>query len=85
VLREGVSVGAHTTIERAVVLEGATIGERCSLHGCIVGPGVTIADGCVVDGLSVLGEGVSVGAGNVLSHGARLFPGLTLPDHSIAF
>jgi mannose-1-phosphate guanylyltransferase len=85
VLREGVSVGAHTTIERAVVLEGASIGERCSLHGCIIGPGVTIADGCVVDGLSVLGEGVSVGAGNVLSRGARLFPGLTLPDHSIAF
>jgi mannose-1-phosphate guanylyltransferase len=85
VLREGVSVGEGTTIERAVVLEGARIGAHCSLHGCIVGPGVTIADGCVVDGLSVLGEGVSVGAGNVVSRGARLFPGLHLPDHSIAF
>jgi mannose-1-phosphate guanylyltransferase len=85
VLREGVSVGAGTTIERAVVLEGASIGAHCSLHDCIVGRGVTIADGCVVDGLSVLGEGVSVGAGNVVSGGARLFPGLQLPDHSIAF
>jgi mannose-1-phosphate guanylyltransferase len=85
VLGAGVSVGAHTTIERAVVLEGARIGAHCSLHACIVGPGATIADGCVVDGLSVLGAGVSIGAGNVISHGARLFPGLTLPDHAIAF
>jgi mannose-1-phosphate guanylyltransferase len=85
VLREGVSVGAHSTVERAVVLEGARIGAHCSLDGCIVGPRATIADHCVIDGLSVIGEGVRVGAGNVVSNGARLFPGLDLPDRSIAF
>ena len=85
VLQTGVSVGARTSIERAVVMQGAEVGADCSLHGCIVGPGARIGDGCVVDGLSVLGEGVTIGAGNVVSHGARLFPGLELPDHSLAF
>jgi hypothetical protein len=33
----------------------------------------------------VLGEGVTLGAGNTISHGARLFPGLELPPNSIAF
>jgi mannose-1-phosphate guanylyltransferase len=85
VLERDVTVGAGTTIERAVVLQGAEIGANCTLHGCIVGGGVRIGDGCVIEGLSVIGEGVTVGAGNVIANGARLFPGLELPDRSIAF
>jgi mannose-1-phosphate guanylyltransferase len=85
VLQSGVAVGEETTIERAVVLQGTEVGAGCTLRGCIVGPGVRIADGCMVEGLSVIGEGVTIGEGNVIANGARLFPGLTLPDHSIAF
>ena len=85
VLERGVTVGAHTTIERAVVLEGATIGDGCTLSGCIIGAGVTIGDECHVNGLSVLGEGVTLGAGNIVSNGARIFPRVTLPDGAIRF
>jgi mannose-1-phosphate guanylyltransferase len=85
VLERGVKVGEHTTIERAVVLEGAVIGAGCTLSGCIVGAGVEIGDECHVDGLSVLGEGVSLGAGNIVSNGARIFPGVSLPDRAIRF
>jgi mannose-1-phosphate guanylyltransferase len=85
VLERGVTVGAGSTVESAVVLEGATIGERCVLSGCIVGAGVTIGDDCHVDGLSVLGEGVRLGAGNMVSNHARIFPGVTLPDGAIRF
>ena len=85
VLERGVSVGAHTSVERAVVLEGAQIGEHCTLSGCIVGAGVRIGDGCHVDGLSVLGEGAELGAGNIVSNGARIFPGVSLPDGALRF
>jgi mannose-1-phosphate guanylyltransferase len=85
VLERGVTVGEHTTVVRSVVLEGATIGSNCTLDGCIVGPGVRIGDGCHVDGLSVLGEGVTLGAGNIVSNGARIFPGVSLPDGAIRF
>jgi mannose-1-phosphate guanylyltransferase len=85
VLERGVSVGENTTIERSVIMQGAEIGANCTLNGCIVGGGVRIGDGCVVEGLSVIGEGVTVGAGNTIAHGARLFPGLELPDNSLAF
>jgi mannose-1-phosphate guanylyltransferase len=85
VLGAGVVVGEGSTIERAVVLDGARIGADCSLQGCIIGSGASIGPGCIIDGLSVVGEGVEVGAGNVLSHGARVFPGVRLPDHGIAF
>jgi mannose-1-phosphate guanylyltransferase len=85
VLESGVSVGDHTTIERAVVMQGTEIGSNCTLAGCIIGGGVRIGDDCHVDGMSVLGEGVTIGAGNVISMGARLFPGVTLPDGALLF
>jgi mannose-1-phosphate guanylyltransferase len=85
VLEHGVVVGADTTIEQAVVMRGAEIGANCTLRNCVVSGGVRIGDHCVVDGLSVLGEGVTIGAGNVVSNGARLFPGLTLPDGALQF
>jgi mannose-1-phosphate guanylyltransferase len=85
VLEQGVSVGEHTVIEGSVVLRGARIGAHCTLRGCIVGPGARIGDHCTVEGRSVLGEGVELGAGNVVANGARLFPGVTLPDHALLF
>jgi mannose-1-phosphate guanylyltransferase len=85
VLERDVTVGAGTTIERSVILRGAEIGADCTLQGCIVAGGVRIGDGCTIEGLSVIGEGVTIGAGNVIAHGARLFPGLELPARSLAF
>ena len=85
VLERGVRVGADTTIERAVVLRGSTIGAGCTLRGCIVAAGVEIGDDTHVEGLAVLGEGVTIGAGNVITNGARVFPGVTIPDGGLLF
>jgi mannose-1-phosphate guanylyltransferase len=85
VLESGVTVGDHTTIERAVVMQGAEIGSHCTLRGCIIGGGVRLGDHCTVDGISVLGEGVTVGDDNVISNGARISPGVTLPDGALLF
>jgi mannose-1-phosphate guanylyltransferase len=85
VLGRGVTVGENTTIRRSVVLDGASIGADCTLDGCIVGAGVRIGDGCRVDGMSVLGDNVGLGAGNIVSNGARIFPGVQLPDGALRF
>jgi mannose-1-phosphate guanylyltransferase len=85
VLERGVTVGSHTTIERTVVMQGSEIGSHCTLNGCIVAGGVRIGDHCTIDGMSVLGEGVTLGAGNVVSNGARIFPGVELPDGALLF
>ncbi len=85
VLEHGVRVGEGTTIESSVVMQGAEIGAHCTLRGCIVAAGAQIGDHCVIDGMSVIGEGVVLGADNVVSNGARLFPGVTLPDGALRF
>jgi mannose-1-phosphate guanylyltransferase len=85
VLAEDVSIGANSTVERAVILKGSAIGEGCELRDCIIGPGCRIGAGTRITGGAVLGEEVSVGADNLITRGARIFPGVQLPDRAIEF
>lgn len=85
VLAADVSIGAGSTVERAVVLDGAQIGEGCELRDCIVAAGCRVGARTKITGGALLGEGVIVGADNVITRGARIFPGVTLPDGAIDF
>jgi mannose-1-phosphate guanylyltransferase len=85
VLAEDVSIGAGTTVERTVILNGAEIGEGCVLRDCIVAAGCRVGARTQITGGAVLGEGVTVGADNVITSGARIFPGVALPDGAIKF
>jgi len=85
VLAQDVVVGAGASVERAVVLEGTQIGENCELRDCIVGAGCQIGAGTKITGGAVLGDGVKVGAHNVIACGARIFPGVELPEGAIQF
>ena len=85
VLGPGVKVGAGAHIDSSVVLDGTTVGAGTRITGSIVGPGVTIGEHCRIEGRVVLGRGVSVGSGNTLLEGMRIFPDVQLPDGAIAF
>jgi mannose-1-phosphate guanylyltransferase len=85
VLAQDVAIGAGSTVERAVLLEGTRIGEGCKLRDCIVAAGCRVGAGTTISGGAVLGDGVSVGARNVITRGARIFPGVELPDGAIEF
>ena len=85
VLGDGVVVGEGTVVERSVVLQGAEIGRDCVLRDCIVAAGARIGDRTQVTGSAVLGEGVTIGADNVVTRGARIFPGVEIPDGGLKF
>jgi len=85
VLGQDVCVGAGSTVERSVILNGTEIGEHCRLSDCIVAAGCRIGPGTRISGGAVLGEGVTVGAENVIANGARIFPGVDLPDGALQF
>jgi mannose-1-phosphate guanylyltransferase len=85
VLGADVTVAAGATVERSVILGGTTIGEGCTLRDCIVAGGCEIGANTQITGGAVLGEGVTIGSDNVIAHGARIFPGVALPDGAIKF
>jgi mannose-1-phosphate guanylyltransferase len=66
-------------------MAGAQVGAHCALSGCVVAAGVRIGNHCTVSDGVVLGEGVTVGADNVLARGARVFPNVEIPDGAIRF
>ncbi len=85
VLGNDVHIGAGSTVERAVILNGTHVGENCTLRDCIVAGGCRIGSGTHVSEGAVLGEGVTIGAENAIAGGARIFPGVSLPDGAIRF
>ncbi len=85
VLGTGVSVAEGATVEGAIVLAGGSVGEGATVSNAILSPHVTIGARTVVDGEAVLGEGVSVGADNILSRGIKVFPGNAVADGAIRF
>jgi mannose-1-phosphate guanylyltransferase len=85
VIGPDVSVGAGTTVERSVVLRGSEVGAGCELRDCIVAPGCHIGDGTAVTGGAVLGEGVRIGAHNLITRGMRVSGGVEIPDGAVTF
>jgi mannose-1-phosphate guanylyltransferase len=85
VLGQGVTVGAGSTVERSVIMNGTEIGPGCTLRDCIVAAGCRVGEGTQLTDGAVLGEGVTLGARNIVSRGARIFPGVTLPDGALRF
>jgi mannose-1-phosphate guanylyltransferase len=75
--------GAH--VEASVLLRGCQVGQGSRVSTAILGPGVTVGEQCRIDSGVVLGENVKVGAGNTLTSGMRIFPGVELPDRAVAF
>ncbi len=84
-IAEGVSIGSHSIVERSVVLRDARIGEGCVLSDCIICPGAVIGDRTQITDGAMIGEGVTIGTDNVVTRGARLFPGMEVPDGGLAF
>ena len=85
VLGEDVRVGHGSRVERAVILKGSQIEPGCTLRDCIVAAGCRVGPRTRISGGAVLGEGVTIGADNVIAGGARIFPGVALPDGAIEF
>lgn len=85
VLGRGVTVGADSHIESSVLLAGASVGERTTVSSSIIGPDASIGDRCHIEGGVVLGQGVKIGSGNMIAAGARIFPGVELPEGAIKF
>jgi mannose-1-phosphate guanylyltransferase len=85
VLGQGASIGEGAVVERSVVLQGAEVGAGCVVRDAILGAGSRVGDRTQITGGTVLGEGVTIGADCVVTAGARVFPGVEIPDGGLTF
>jgi mannose-1-phosphate guanylyltransferase len=83
-LADGVTIAAGAVVDASIVLSGAQVGADAEVVRCVVGAGAVVGAGCrLVD--VVVGAGARLGARNELLDGARVWPGVSLPDVAVRF
>ncbi|EME14727.1 mannose-1-phosphate guanylyltransferase [Rhodococcus triatomae] len=84
VVGRGAEVGAGARLDGAVVFEGAVVEAGATVERSIIGFGARIGPRALVRD-AVIGDGADVGARCELLRGARVWPGVTLPDGGVRF
>ena len=84
VVGAGAVVQDGATVDASVILDGAMIGPRARVRRSVVGADAWIGADAVLDGV-VVGDRASIGAGNELREGARVWPDAELADGVLRF
>ncbi|WP_031465456.1 sugar phosphate nucleotidyltransferase [Sciscionella sediminilitoris] len=77
-------IGAEAQVTASVVFDDAQVGAGALVRRSVIGAGARIGTGAVLDG-AVIGDGAEVGPNCELLCGARVWPGVQLPETGIRF
>ncbi len=80
----GASVGAGARVDGSVVLDDAVIAAGAVVERSVLGVGARVGAGAVLRD-AVIGDGAVIGARCELLHGARVWPGVELPEAGVRF
>ena len=84
VVGRGAEVGAGARLDGAVIFDGVYVGAGAVIERSIIGFGARIGPRALIrDG--VIGDGADIGARCELLRGARVWPGVTIPDGGIRY
>jgi mannose-1-phosphate guanylyltransferase len=80
----GAEVGAGARLDGAVLFDGAQVEAGAVVERSIIGFGARIGPRALIRD-AVIGDGADVGARCELIGGARVWPGVKLPDGGVRF
>ncbi|NUT48404.1 MAG: NDP-sugar synthase [Saccharothrix sp.] len=80
----GCTVAAGAVVDGAVLFDGAVVGEGARVERSVLGANSLVQAGAVVTD-AVIGDGAVVGARCELINGARVWPGVVLPEGGVRF
>ncbi|AZA10858.1 mannose-1-phosphate guanylyltransferase [Corynebacterium gerontici] len=84
VIGRGTEIGAGCRLDDVVVFDGVTIEPGAVIEDSIIAAGARIGANARIRG-AVIGEGAVIGARCELLDGARVWPGVEIPDSGIRF
>jgi mannose-1-phosphate guanylyltransferase len=84
VIGRGAEIGAGARVDTSVVFDGVEVEAGATVERCVLAAGARVgARAHLID--TVVGEGAVVGARCELQGGARVWPGVTLPDGGLRY
>ena len=84
VVGRGAEIGAGARLDGAVLFDGARVDAGAIVERSIIGFGARIGPRALVRD-AVIGDGANVGARCELLRGARVWPGVSIPDGGVRF
>lgn len=84
VIGRGAEVGAGARIDGAVLFDGAKVEAGAVVERSIIGFGVRVGPRALIRD-AVIGDGAQIGARCELLNGARVWPGVVIPDGGLRF
>lgn len=84
VVGRGAEIGAGARLDGAVIFDGATVAAGAVIERSIIGFGARIGPRALIRD-AVIGDGADIGARCELLRGARVWPGVTIPDGGIRY
>lgn len=84
VVGRGAEIGAGARIDQSVIFDGARIGAGAVIERSVVADGADIGPRTVISD-AIIGEGAVIGARCELINGARVWPGVQIPDNGVRF
>ncbi|MDY6808314.1 NTP transferase domain-containing protein [Gordonia sp. HNM0687] len=84
VVGRGAEIGPRARLDGAVIFDGAVVEAGAVVERSIIGFGARLGPRALVRD-TVIGDGADVGARCELLRGARVWPGVQLPDNGIRF
>lgn len=84
VVGRGAEIGPGTRLDGAVIFDGVRVEAGCVIERSIIGFGARIGPRALIRN-GVIGDGADIGARCELLSGARVWPGVFLPDGGIRY
>ncbi|TAK32834.1 MAG: NDP-sugar synthase [Chloroflexota bacterium] len=85
VMGDGCTVGADCVLEDVVLWQGAEIHNQVMLKTCVIADHTNIGDNSWITNGAIIGDCVTVGSGNRLEHGIKIWPHRTIEPSTITF
>lgn len=84
VVGRGAEIGAGARLDQTVLFDGVRVGAGAVVERSIIAEGATIGPRAVIRD-AVIGEGADIGARCEFIGGARVWPGVAIPDGGVRF
>ncbi len=85
IIGDGTRLGRGSEVEDAIIWQQVSTGARVKLKSCVLADFTRVGDDVHVVGGAVIGDRCSIGSGNHLANGARIWPDKTIESNAISF
>jgi mannose-1-phosphate guanylyltransferase len=85
VIGGGCAIGQGSILDEAILWQNVKLGKNVTIRNSVVGNNTVIGDSTWVSDSSIISDNVTVGSGNKMEHGIRVWAGKTIADNAISF